>query len=549
MTIEPISQDTAVLSTPDTPASSGQETTRIARAASVLALGNITSRVLGLLRETVKSHLFGAGSLVDAYGIATFVPTMLYDLLIGGMLNGALVPVFSELAEKDRDELWRLASAMLNLTTVGLAVFILIVEFLTPQVTTVFLPLGGGVSADVVPVAARLLRITVIAVLFLSISGVMSGLLYALKRFVFPAFTAAIFNASIVTFTLLLHRQLDITAMAIGLLLGSIMQVILQLPGLRDTGVRVGLRFWHPDLRRVGLLYAPSLIPLGADMLSRWFSYNLALQTGSGGISWMGYATYLTQLPQGLVASAVSLAVLPTLSAHAAREREEGSPGNDFKQTLAKGLRLVMVLIIPATVGLFILAGPTIDLIYEHGDFLPFDTFMTGWALRLYLLGLPFAAIDLLLVFGFYARQDTLTPALIGVSSILVYFLLAAGLLSTWGLFSLMIADSVKHLLHTLLSALLLWRRLNGLGDHGAYRTLLRVVLASAVMGAGTYGSLTGLEALLPAADGIIHEVILVAIPAMIGAGLYIGMSSLLKLEEIGVLWALIRQRLIPDRA
>lgn len=544
MTIEPtLGQDSALPTAPDPAAvTPGHETARIARAASVLALGNITSRVLGLVRETVKSHFFGAGSLVDAYGIATFVPTMLYDLLIGGMLNGALVPVFSELAEKDRDELWRLASAMLNLTVIGLAAFILIVELLTPQVTAFFLLLSGGGSADVVPIAARLLRITVLAVLFLSVSGVMSGLLYALKRFAFPAFTAAVFNASIVALTLFFHRQLDIAAMAVGLLIGSIMQVLLQLPGLRDTSVRIGLRFWHPDLRRVGLLYAPSLIPLGADMVSRWISYNLALQTGAGGISWMGYATYLTQLPQGLVATAVSLAVLPTLSAQAAQEIA-GVPSERFKQTLAKGLRLVMVLIIPATIGLFILAGPTIDLIYEHGDFVAFDTLMTGWALRLYLLGLPFAAVDLLLVFAFYARQDTLTPALVGVGSIIIYLLLAAGLLPTWGLFSLMVADSVKHLLHTLLSSLLLWRRLGGLGKHGVLRTLLLVLAASAVMGAGTYAAWYGLEIILPA-EGTVREVAAVGVPALVGIGLYLAMSTLFKLEETQLLWAMIRRRL-----
>ena len=203
----------------------------------------------------------------------------------------------------------------------------------------------------------------------------------------------------------------------------------------------------------------------------------------------------------------------------------------------------MIVLIIPAAVGLFILATPTIDLIYEHGDFIAFDTLMTGWALRLYLLGLPFAAVDLLLVFAFYARQDTLTPALIGVSAIAIYLMLAAGLLPTWGLFSLMIADSVKHLLHTLLSALLLWRRLGGLGKHDVFRTLLLVLIASAVMGIGTYGAWLGMEALLPA-EGTIRELLAVGVPALVGIGLYLGMTTLFRLAEIQLLWTIIRQRL-----
>lgn len=524
---------------PEQPVPSTQETTHIARAAGVLALGNVTSRVLGLARETVKSHLFGASGAVDAYVTAAMVPTMLYDLLIGGMVNGALVPVFSSLAAEDRNELWRLVSALLSLTAVLLAAFVAVIELAAPHIARALL---GDATPQVITLAARLLRITIPAVVLLSLSGILSGLLYALKRFAFPAFTAAVFNATIVTLTLIFHRQLGIAAMAFGLLVGAGMQVVLQLPGLRDTGVRFGLKLWHPGLRRVAALYAPSLIPLVADVLiSRPISIALAVQTGEGGISYLNYATYLMQLPQGLVATAISLAVLPTLSAHA--NAPDAEPA--FRRTLARGLRLVLVLIVPAAVGMYILAQPTVALIYGHGNFQPADTLMTTWALRFYLLGLPFAAIDLLLVFSFYARQDTVTPSLIGVGTILIYLLLAAGLLPTLGLFSLMIADSVKHMLHTLLSALILSRRVPGLGREGIARTLVRVLAATAVMGAVAYGALRAVEALVGSAGGL-AEALGVAVPGLAGAGVYFGLVTLLGVDEIRLLWDTVRQRLMP---
>jgi putative peptidoglycan lipid II flippase len=525
---------------PEPPLPGTQETTRIARAAGVLALGNVTSRVLGLARETVKSHFFGASGAVDAYVTAAMVPTMLYDLLIGGMVNGALVPVFSSLAAEDRDELWRLVSALLSLIAVVLAAFVAAVELAAPFIARALL---AEATPGVITLAARLLRITIPAVMLLSLSGVLSGLLYALKRFAFPAFTAAVFNATIVALTLIFHQRLGIAAMAFGLLVGAGMQVALQLPGLRDTGVRIGLKLWHPGLRRVAALYAPSLVPLVADVLiSRPISIALAVQTGEGGISYLNYATYLVQLPQGLVATAISLAVLPTLSAQAGADGAESA----FRRTLARGLRLVLVLIVPAAVGMFILAQPTVALIYGHGSFRPADTVMTTWALRFYLLGLPFAAIDLLLVFSFYARQDTLTPALIGVGTILVYLLLAAGLLPTLGLFSLMIADSVKHMLHTLLSALILSRRVPGLGREGILRALVRVIAAAGVMGAVAYGALKGVDMLFGGAGGL-AEVLAVAVPGLAGAGVYLGLVTLLGVDEIRLLWDTVRQRLLPD--
>jgi putative peptidoglycan lipid II flippase len=517
------------------------ETARIARAAGTIALGNVASRVLGLVRETVKSHFFGAGGAVDAFSVASIVPTMLYDLLVGGMVNSSLVPVFSEYTEERRGELWGLVSAVLGLTIIVMAVFTLVVELFAPQVAFV---LSSGSSQEVLELTARLLRITVPAVLFLSLSGVLSGLLYALKRFTFPAFAAAVFNAGIVFVTLAFHRRLGITAMAVGLLVGAILQMGLQLGGLRDANLRLRVNLVHPGLRQVVMLYIPIALGLLVDILiGRPISYNLASQTGEGGISWMNYATYLRQLPQGLVATAVSFAVLPTLSAHANKERSTGD-GGPFQITLAQGLRLVTVLIIPASLGLFILARPTVALLYEHGDFLALDTRMTSLALQYYLLGLPFAAVDLLLVFAFYARQDTLTPSLIGIGTVVAYLGVAIVLMPVFGLFSLMIADSFKQLLHMLVSGWILGRRLGGLGKDGIYRTLGIALVAAAAMGIATYGTLTGIELFVPGRDGLI-ELLSVVGPGVVGVIIYLGLITVLRVEEVHLFWRAIRRRVM----
>jgi putative peptidoglycan lipid II flippase len=542
MTIEPAAGDNVHSTLPPDllPQPAAPETGQIARMASIISLGNVASRLLGLARDSVKSYYFGAGAMVDAYNIAALVPVMLYDLLIGGMVNSSLVPVFSEYAQNRRGELWGLVSVLLNLTLVVLVICILIVEAFPLQVA--FL-LSSGKPPDDLALTASLLRITAPAVIFLGLSGLLTGVLYALKRFTLPAFTAAVFNASIVITVWLFGNRLDITSMALGLLAGAILQVALQLPGLRDARLRLMLTFSHPALRQIAILSFPIMLGLVVDVLAlRVISYNLASMTGEGGISWMGYATTLQQMPQGLVATAVSFAILPTLSAQASHELSTGQK-EAFRATLARGLRLVIVLIIPATVGLFILAHPTVALLFGHGDFLAHDTQMTSQALQLYLLGLPFAAVDLLLVFSFYARRDTLTPSLIGIGTIVLNLATALILLPTLGLFSLMIADSVKQVAHALISWVILRRRLGNLAEHAISGAFLKTLLASSIMGLVTYGALWGIRTVV-SGDSLIAKVLVVGIPALLGVATYLGLITVLRVEEIGLLWSAIRRRL-----
>jgi len=514
-------------------------TASMARASAVLALGNVASRVLGLVRESILSHLFGAGAAVDAYNLAIIVPRSLYDLLIGGHVNSALVPVLSEVAAREnRRDLWDLVNALLGIVVVALAALVLVLELLAPQIIGVVA--SDEATPEVVAQATDLLRITAPALLFLSLFAVLSGLLYALRRFTWPAFASTVFNGTIVLVTLALAGRIGIAAAALGWLVGAAVQLALQAPGLRDARLRLKVRgaLHHPGIRRIGLLYLPVMASLGLDVLvNRPFSYNLASRTGEGAISYMTWATTLIQFPQGLVAIAISAAILPTLSRQAVVAG--GLP--DFKRTLGQGLRLSAVLIIPAAVGLFVLAGPVVALIFQHGKFTAADTAITARALRLYLIGLPFAALDLLLVYAFYARQNTLTPALIGLVSLAVYMVVAIYLLPWYSFFALMIADSVKHVVHTGLSAWLLGRGMGGYGDLRLGRTLARTLLASAGMGALAYGALLLLEDALPA-GGTLATLITVVGAGGVGLLGFAALASAFGLHEWRALLKMVKK-------
>ena len=190
------------------------------------------------------------------------------------------------------------------------------------------------------------MRLATPAIFFLSISSILTGVLYALKRFTLPALTASVFNAAIVVVALARPEHID--SLVWGLLLGSVMQIVIQLPGLRDAQLRWRLEWQNPVIHRILRLYAPIVVGLVITQVGLAVSINLATRTGDASLTYMRYATTLYQFPLGLVVTALSIATLPTLSQQASGRLA------DFKQTLAEGIRLVVVLILPATAGLFI---------------------------------------------------------------------------------------------------------------------------------------------------------------------------------------------------
>ncbi len=441
-------------------AASQPTTSEIARSAGVLALGSVASRVLGLARETLIADLFGATGPVSAFRLASRVPIMVYDLLIGGMLSAALVPVLSDYARPERrHELWPAASAILCILGALLALLVMVLELFAPQVAWL---LGGGFDAELLAILVHSLRILTPAVFFLGMAGGVTAILYALKRFTAPAFGGAMFNLGIVVAVLVLAGRLDVYSISIGILLGSLGQLAVQLPALRGSRLHLILDWRHPAVRRVARLYLPIALGMGISQIQVTIDGNLASRTGPQSVAWMQNATTLIQFPHGLVAVAISLASLPSLSQLAATADWEG-----YRRTLGRALRLLVYLIVPATVGLWVMATPIVRLIFEHGAFQPADTAAVVAALRFYLLGLIFAAVDWPLNYAFYAQQDTLTPATVGVISVGVYLAVALALLQPMGYLGLVLADSAKHLAHALTMGILLRRRVGGLGGQG----------------------------------------------------------------------------------
>lgn len=504
----------------------------IAFAAVVLMIGNILSRVLGLVREQTASYMFGAGDQMAAFIIADNIHTMLFDLVISGMMQAALIPVLSEyVGAHARHELRRITGALLVLAVGVVGSIVLLLMIFAPTAVRVMTTLGGGEETRgvaTVELTVELVRWILPAVLLLAISTILMSTLFALQRFTLPSLSLSLRNVAIIFSALTLGRTaLEVRSMAIGIVLGALLLVVVQLPGLRDAMPIPNLHINHPAIRRIGLLYLPIFIGLLANTFALIVDRNLAWGAGEYAPAAMRYATTLNQMVLGLVAAAISLASLPALSRHFSAGDDEAYWG-----TLANGLRMIAVLVIPATFGLAVLAWPTVQLMFEHGETGHDAAVQILIALLIYLPGTLFAAFDQALIFAYYARQNTKTPQIVGVAAVGVYFLFALTLVGRFEMAGLVAANSAQFIFHAIVMVVLL-RRMFPRGTPAARRfdtpRLVRTVRTSTIVAAGmavVVGAIawllaTGLPEPAGGATRLLREVMVVAVPAGVGVAIY----------------------------
>ncbi len=507
----------------------------IARAARITSLGSLSSRVVGFLRDTVRAWYFGNGAASSAYELAAIVPNQFNDLLAGGMLSSALVPTFSRALSEDdsiarRAAFGRLLGALIGLlgTLTGLLTLLL---YGFSDAIAAYLSDGKPNTADV----QQLLHITLPAIIFLNLSAVFTAALQAQRRFSLTAFTATVFNLVMIAIVVLFEARLGIAAMAIGMVAGSIAQLLMQLPGLRDVPIKLSLNLNEPGIRQILRLFLPVIGGLLLQQVAVTISFKLANRIDpDAGPASMRFAANIIQLPLGLISAALAAATLPALSSFALRDAVQ------FKATLARGLRLAAALIVPCVVGLWVLAVPAVGLIYERGNFGAESTAYTAIALRAAIPNLLFASLDRLLIFGFYARQNTRTPTLIGLGATCAY-LLGVGVLSwldsaglrAFDLFDLILADSLKTGLDMTLMGALLWRAIGGLRGHGLRDHFARIALAALISGGATLLALGWVRGI--ASAGWLGHAQTVFLCGLAGGAAYLLTATLLRVPEVSL--------------
>ena len=509
-----------------------------------MSIGNLSSRIVGLLREVAKSYFFGNGRMASAFQLASSPPSQFYDLLIGGMLSSALVPTFSNLVSDQEDkerltEFGKLLGALIGLFSIVLVVLVALLWIFADGLALI---LAGGPNQDLALVAS-LLRITIPAIIFMNMSGILTAALYARRRFAFTAFTATAYNLTMIACVALLERKLSISSLAVGMLLGSILQVLMQLPGLRGIPIRLSLNWHHPGISHIFKLFLPVAGGLALAQLAALVSYVLAGHIGAEGPATMSYAAQVIQFPLGMIVVAVSSAILPSLSMHGRDESLDA-----FKATLSQGMRLVWVLIMPASVGIFVLAQPIVALLFQRGAFTVESTAYTALALRSAVPGLIFAAIDQPLIYAFYAQHDTRTPTLVGVASTASYlvllgvlYTLSATNLRVFTLTDLILANSLKTGLDACLMAIFLSRKIGGLRGYGMSTLAIKVGAASTLMGAVVWVVCSLIQARVGNTQFIANAMAAIG-AAVVGVLVYLVCTVVLRVQELTAIRGMLKR-------
>ncbi|MEQ1515605.1 MAG: murein biosynthesis integral membrane protein MurJ [Usitatibacteraceae bacterium] len=393
------------------------------KAALSVSAMTFLSRITGLVREIIGFNLFGASAAMDAFQVAWRIPNLLRRLFAEGAFTQAFVPVFAEYKTKRGEtETRQLASRIASVLALVLF-FVTLIGVIAAPVLVYLTASGFAADPDKFALTTLLVRITFPYIFFISLIALAAGVLNSFGAFKTPAFTPVLLNLCVIACALLLapHVEPPVLALAVGTLLGGILQLAFQIPALRRINMlpRISLRAWKfrkdEGVVRVLSLMAPAVLGVSVAQISLLLNTQIASFLPTGSVSWLTAADRLMEFPSAMLGVALGTVLLPSLVKHHAEENPL-----EYSRLLDWGLRLTLLMTLPAAVALALLATPVIATIFQHGQFRPHDVLMTRAALVAYSVGLTGIILVKILAPGFYARQNIKTPVKIAIFTLVV---------------------------------------------------------------------------------------------------------------------------------
>ncbi len=513
----------------------------ILKAAGILGSTTMLSRIMGMVRDMVVSRLFGAGMATDAFFAAFQIPNMLRRFFAEGALTAAFVPIFSETLVKEGEEkareLANLCFTLLFVVTTGVTLLGII---FSPQIIALMFP-GFSSTDGKFELTVLLNRIMFPYLFFISLVALCMGILNTLRHFFTPSISTVFLNISMILAALFLRPfyQYPVTALAVGVLIGGMIQLLLQLPVLWRKGfpIRPGFDFNDSRLKRITLLMLPATLGVGVYYLNITVGNILASLLPQGSVSYLYYAQRLFEFPQGVFTVSVAQAVLPAMS----RQAAEGDLAS-MKESLNYGVRLTLFVTIPALSGLIVCAEPLMTLLFMGGAFDHNMALQSARALVCYSFGLTFVALVRVLAPAFYALKDTRTPVFTAFAAFLLNLGFSLWLMGPLLHSGLAFASSLSAFGNMLLLFWMLRRKTGLLGGRRMLKTAVSAVLASLPMGVAAWlmvncldWSITGQKLLKGA---FLSSVVVVSV-------LFYGLISwLLRSDEATELWDMILKRI-----
>jgi putative peptidoglycan lipid II flippase len=517
----------------------------LARAAGTVGLATLTSRLLGLVRDVVQSAYFGTGMAADAFGLATRVPTLLRDLFAEGAMSAAFVPTFTRHLEKHgREAAWRLGAQVLNALLIITAVLVVLGIFLAEPLVEYYAP-GFRDQPDKLALTVLLTQVNMPFLTLIAVAAAMMGMLNGLRKFLVPAMSPALYNVFFIAATAVLTpifmRQgiEPALALSIGMLTGGLAQILVQVPTLWREGYRHQWLFSPKDtgVREILMLMGPGTIGVAAAQVNLMVNTMLATSQ-DGAVSGLQYAFRLMYMPIGIFGVSVATAAIPELSRRVADNDIDG-----MRTALSWGIRLMLMLSVPATLGLMVLSGPIVELVYERLAFDTNSTVLVAAALLFYAPGIIGYSVVKIASPCFYAMRDARTPITVSLITIAVNLVLNLVLNAWMGFTGLALGTAIAANVNALLLLVLLSRRIGGVDARRMVLSFGKILLASAVMAAAAWGLESWLSQVWPG-TGLWVRLIRVGVAIAASIGVLALSAWVFRIEEFNMAVARVRSRL-----
>lgn len=451
---------------------SEESKSQVARAGGIMVFALFLSRLLGLLRLSVMTYMFGRGGVTDAYQCAFSVPDLLFFLISGGALSSAFIPVFTEYLYTEREkDAWKVFSVVTSVMMVIVVAFVVGAWiFAEPLVHLV----ANKLSDNYVPLAVRMSRILLPAQIAFFIGGLMCGTLYARKIYRVPSMAPNIYNVGIILGAIVISHFVEpgIVGMAWGAMIGAFVgQILVPFIAMRSLGSHFSIDFdlKHPGVKKVFTLMLPVVLGLSLPavyaIVMRWF----ATAYGEGIVSSIDYANMLMQAPLGVFGQSLAIAIFPVLSQHFAENRMDL-----YRAQVSSSLRQVMYLTIPISVFMFLAAPVIVSAMFQQGKFHSADTAVTADCLRVFAIGIAAWCLHPVLMRAFFAMQNSILPVILGTATTAVFVGMALGLQTTaLGYLSLPLAGSFSAILLVIALGFAAAKKMGGIDRPRLFATFL----------------------------------------------------------------------------
>jgi putative peptidoglycan lipid II flippase len=525
----------------DTETGTNRENSRVAKAAGVVGSATMLSRIFGFIRDMVVAGYFGAGLTTDAFFVAFRIPNLMRRLLGEGSLTVSFVPIFTEyLKKKSFREAGELANVAFTALSALLVIIALMGMLFSPLIVTFMAP-GFVKFPQQYELTVFLNRLMFPYVFFICLVALCMGILNSLRHFAIPALSPVVLNIAMIAATLTLRGffQEPITALAVGVLIGGVLQLAMQWPMLIRMGIRLkpDFRFSHPGLKQIGRLMIPSILGSAVYQINIFIGTILGSLLPRGSVSFLYYADRIVELPLGVFAIAVGTAALPSFSEHVAT--------GDFvklKNTISFSLRLILFIAIPATVALIVLRVPIISVLFQRGAFDASSTLRTAEALLFYALGLWAFSTIRIIDSAFYSIQDRKSPLKVAFLSIFVNLVGSVILMYPLQHGGLALATSLASAVNVITLAVILRKKIGLFLDKEFYHSLQRTLVASLMM----WGALILIPFLMKwdNAASLHSRLAFLSASIVVGLATFLIASCLLKNQELMMLIAAVKRRL-----